>query len=65
MFGYLEALDELKKRYTEGRVSALIGSGFSKNISSFFPLCDQLLADIVLGQNRNVLLSSKIEMSAF
>ena len=47
MFGYLEALDELKKRYTEGRVSALIGSGFSKNISSFFPLWDQLLADIV------------------
>lgn len=47
MFTYLEALNELKKRYTEGKVSALIGSGFSKNLSPVFPLWDELLTDIV------------------
>ena len=47
MLDYSSALQELKKRYTKGQVSALIGSGFSKNVSSLFPLWNELLKDIV------------------
>ena len=42
-----KALLELKSRYVSGKVSALIGSGFSKNVSAVFPLWDELLKDIV------------------
>ena len=43
-----ELLEELREAYENEQVSALIGSGFSKNASKSFPLWSDLLADIVV-----------------
>lgn len=43
----VNALEELKKRYRNSEVSALIGSGFSKNVASDYPSWDELLHDMV------------------
>ena len=40
-------LDELKRYYKEGLVSALIGAGFSKNVSDSFLGWGELLHDMV------------------
>lgn len=45
---YENALKELKNKYSMGRMSALIGSGFSKNAFSEFPDWDELLYDMCL-----------------
>ena len=40
-------LEELKVAYDNGQVSALVGSGFSKNVSTMFPLWSDLLLDAI------------------
>lgn len=40
-------LEELRVAYENEQVSALVGSGFSKNVSTIFPLWSDLLADAV------------------
>lgn len=45
---YKEGLEELKKRYNNNEVSALIGSGFSKNIFEKYPSWDELLFDMTI-----------------
>lgn len=45
---YKEGLEELKKRYNNNEVSALIGSGFSKNIFEKYPSWDELLFDMII-----------------
>jgi hypothetical protein len=42
-----ELLEELREAYENEQVSALVGSGFSKNASKVFPLWSDLLADII------------------
>lgn len=42
-----EALEELKKRYNNDKVSLLVGAGFSKNAWKSFPMWDGLLYDMV------------------
>ena len=44
---YEEGLKELRTRINASEVSALIGAGFSKNVSNEFPLWDDLLYDMV------------------
>ena len=44
---YEGGLEELRRRINAGEVSALIGAGFSKNVSNEFPLWDDLLYDMV------------------
>lgn len=43
----IELLEELRVAYENEQVSALVGSGFSKNASEMFPLWSDLLADII------------------
>lgn len=44
---YEGGLEELRRRINAGEVSALIGAGFSRNVSNEFPLWDGLLSDMV------------------
>jgi|LSQX01.2.fsa_nt_gb hypothetical protein len=44
----LDLLSDLKKAYCEGKLSALIGSGFSKNAHPSFPNWYELLKPIVI-----------------
>jgi len=44
---YEDALKELKTRYQNYQVSALVGAGFSKNVYRQFPSWDELLYDMV------------------
>ncbi len=48
MTHYKAALEELKSRYHNGEVSALIGAGFSKNVFQAFPDWNALLYDMVI-----------------
>ena len=43
----IENLKELKKDYDRGLVSALIGAGFSKNVSSLYLDWNSLLEDLI------------------
>lgn len=42
-----DVLEELREFYNKGLVSALIGAGFSKNVSDFYPGWSELLFDMV------------------
>lgn len=42
-----KALEELKNRYKNNKVSLLVGAGFSKNAWKSFPMWDGLLSDMV------------------
>ncbi|WP_321333685.1 SIR2 family protein [uncultured Bacteroides sp.] len=44
---YRTAINELRERYNKYEVSALIGSGFSKNVYADFPSWEELLYDMV------------------
>lgn len=46
-YNYEEALEELRNRYKDGKVSAFIGAGFSKNVYKGYPSWDELLFDMV------------------
>lgn len=46
-YNYKEALEELRNRYKDGKVSAFIGAGFSKNVYKGYPSWDELLFDMV------------------
>lgn len=46
-YNYKEALEELRNRYKDGKVSAFIGAGFSKNVYKDYPSWDELLFDMV------------------
>ncbi|MBP3471793.1 MAG: SIR2 family protein [Paraprevotella sp.] len=48
MITYEEAIEELKRRYHNNEVSALVGAGFSKNIYQAFPLWNELLHDMIM-----------------
>lgn len=49
----VKALKTLKKQLTRGKISVLIGSGFSKNVSSKFPNWSELLHDLVFEMYKN------------
>ena len=42
----IEILENLAKDYKDGRLSALVGAGFSKNVSNKFPDWANLLEDM-------------------
>jgi hypothetical protein len=49
----VKALKTLKKQLNRGKISVLLGSGFSKNVSSKFPNWSELLHDLVFEMYRN------------
>lgn len=40
-------IKEIRKKLNDGEMSLFVGSGFSKNANSKFPLWDELLADMI------------------